>query len=145
MFQPHLPEFIFHKVLEYTSGMLDLSELDNWVFDNFHDILASEDAWSIEVAKLIEGSSVEIGEAMTTEEELKSIYSKSREVVEAAIPILRKRMGNATHNKVRDFLKVHNKGGSPCPDCGGKISQITANKRITSYCRGCQPGLLIKN
>lgn len=71
MFQPHILDILFHKVLEYTNEMLGLSELDNWVFANFHDILASEDAWSIEVAKLIEGSSVEIGEAMTTEEELK--------------------------------------------------------------------------
>ena len=44
-----------------------------------------------------------------------------------------------------DFLKVHNKGGTPCPRCGNTITQITANKRITSYCRRCQPGMLLKN
>ena len=72
-------------------------------------------------------------------------YEKSREVVEKAIPVLRQRMGEDIHVKVRDFLKVHNKGGEPCPDCGKPISQVTANRRITSYCRGCQPGILIRN
>lgn len=78
-------------------------------------------------------------------EELKSLYKKSREVVEDAIPILRERMGEDIHVKVRDILKVHNKGGEPCPRCGNVISQITANQRITSYCRKCQPGMLLRN
>ena len=77
--------------------------------------------------------------------ELRVLYQKSREVVEEAVPVLRQRMGEDIHVKVRDFLKVHNKGGEPCPDCGRPISQVTANRRITSYCRGCQPGLLIRN
>lgn len=80
-----------------------------------------------------------------TPEELRRIYEKCREVVEEAVPILRERMGEDIHIKVRDFLKVHNKGGAPCPRCGATISQLTANQRITSYCRRCQPGMLIKN
>ena len=28
---------------------------------------------------------------------------------------------------------------SCCPRCGGAISEITANQRITSFCRTCQP------
>ena len=80
-----------------------------------------------------------------TQDELRLIYDKSREVVEEAIPVLKERMADTMHKKVRDFLKVHNKGGLPCPRCGNPISQITANRRITSYCRRCQPGLLIKN
>ena len=82
--------------------------------------------------------------ALSTEE-LRGIYDSSRRVVEEAVPILTSRMGDKIHVKVRDFLKVHNKGGSPCPRCGNAISQITANKRITSYCRRCQPGMLIRN
>ena len=58
---------------------------------------------------------------------------------------MRERMGENIHIKVRDFLKVHNKGGTPCPRCGKAISQVTANRHITSYCRRCQPGMLISN
>ncbi len=78
-------------------------------------------------------------------DELLRIYAKSREVVQEAILVLRERMGEDIHIKVRDFLEVHNKGGQPCPRCGNAISQVTANRRITSYCRRCQPGMLIKN
>ena len=80
-----------------------------------------------------------------SDDELRRILEKSRSVVEDAIPILRERMGENIHVKVRDFLKVHNKGGQPSPRCGHQISEITANKRITSYCRQCQPGMLLRN
>ena len=79
-----------------------------------------------------------------SEDELRRIYESSREVVEATIPVLKERMGESIHTKVRDFLDVHSKGGSPCPRCGNTITQLQANKRITSYCRRCQPGMLIK-
>jgi formamidopyrimidine-DNA glycosylase len=47
-------------------------------------------------------------------------------------------MGDDIHLKIRDFLKVHGKGGEHCPRCGHMISAITANQRLTNYCRGCQ-------
>ena len=77
--------------------------------------------------------------------ELESLYNQCPRVVTEAMDVLRQRMGDDIHIKIRDFLKVHNKGGQPCPTCGGAITQLTANQRITSYCRKCQPGMLIKN
>lgn len=79
------------------------------------------------------------------EEELLRLYQKCHDVVTDAIAVLQQRMGEDIHVKIRDFLQVHNKGGSPCPRCGHAISQLTANQRITSYCRHCQPGMLIRN
>ena len=79
-----------------------------------------------------------------TDQELRRIHGASKEVVEQAITVLRGRMGGKIHVKIRDFLQVHNKGGTPCPRCGGNISQITANRRITSFCRNCQPGFLLR-
>jgi formamidopyrimidine-DNA glycosylase len=80
-----------------------------------------------------------------TAEEVATLHQQCRTVVEDAVAVLRERMGDRLHVKVRDFLKVHNKGGQPCPRCGGNITQLTANQVITSYCRRCQPGMLIKN
>lgn len=77
--------------------------------------------------------------------ELRRLYDTCPQVAQEAIGVLRERMGSNIHVKIRDFLKVHNKGGQPCPTCGGNISQLTANQRITSYCRRCQPGMLIRN
>ena len=79
------------------------------------------------------------------EDELRCLYKKCFTVVTDAIQVLRERMGEEIHIKIRDFLQVHNKGGSPCPRCGHSISQLTANQRITSYCRHCQPGMLVRN
>ncbi len=80
-----------------------------------------------------------------TDDELKRLHYSAGKVVAEATDVLRERMGDASHQKIRDFLKVHNKGGDPCPACGGHITQLTANQRITSYCRRCQPGMLVKN
>ena len=80
-----------------------------------------------------------------SEDELRRLHRQSRQVVLDAIPLVRERIGEDIHLKARDFLQVHNRGGKPCPRCANPISQITANKRITSYCRRCQPGLLLKN
>ena len=77
--------------------------------------------------------------------ELARLHGAMGDVVREATEVLRERMGETLHVKVRDFLKVHNKGGKPCPVCGRAISQLTANGRITSYCRGCQPGMLVRN
>ncbi len=80
-----------------------------------------------------------------SDDELHRILDCSRQVIVEATETVRERMDGALDRKLRDFLKVHNKGGEPCPDCGNKISQLTANKQITSYCRRCQPGMLILN
>ena len=79
-----------------------------------------------------------------SDEELRRVYEAARRVVREAVDEVRARMDGDIQLKPRDFLKVHNRGGQPCPRCGNKITEITANQRITSYCRRCQPGLLIK-
>ena len=80
-----------------------------------------------------------------SEDDLRNLWSACRDVIVAATAVVRERMGERTHEKHRDFLQVHNKGGQPCPRCGHTISQVTANQRITSYCRQCQPGMLTRN
>ena len=80
-----------------------------------------------------------------SDEELMRLHRSLKQVTSDAVAILRERMEEETHHKIRDFLQVHNKGGKPCPRCGNKISQLTANQQITSYCRHCQPGMLIKS
>ena len=101
-------------------------------------------AWSDEILFAAEVYPFKRRKALS-EEELRRIYEQSRLVVADAIPLVRERLAEDIHLKARDFLQVHNRGGKPCPRCGNTISQITANKRITSYCRRCQPGMLLRN
>lgn len=79
-----------------------------------------------------------------SDQELRRLHASCYQVPRAAVATLRSRVGENIHKKVRDFLQVHGRGGEPCPRCGTKITAITANRRETNYCRGCQPGLLIE-
>lgn len=75
-------------------------------------------------------------------DEVKRLHEAVYRVTAEAGAVLRKRVGEDIHKKVRDFLKVHGKGGQPCPVCGNQITSITAHQRETDYCRKCQPGSL---
>ena len=58
-----------------------------------------------------------------------------------ATPIVAEQMREKlSYEERRDFLKIHRRGGEPCPVCGTRISEITAGTRITDFCRNCQPG-----
>ncbi|MDZ7261771.1 MAG: hypothetical protein ONB05_06675, partial [candidate division KSB1 bacterium] len=70
--------------------------------------------------------------------ELERLYQSLRFVLEQAIEHLSTRVVCNIEDEIRDFLKVHGKGGEPCPVCGHPISEITANRKITHFCRHCQ-------
>lgn len=71
-------------------------------------------------------------------QEIERLHLAIGEVLQEGREEVSARMGEAIHIKIRDFLKVHGKGGQPCPTCGHTISQITANQRLTNFCRQCQ-------
>jgi formamidopyrimidine-DNA glycosylase len=78
-----------------------------------------------------------------TEEDLRRLYRAARHVMAWAAPLVREAMTKGDvldYEERRDFMRVHRLGGRPCPRCGSAISEITANQRITSFCRTCQPG-----
>ena len=74
------------------------------------------------------------------EQDLRRLHSAVYRVPRDAVDVLKARVGDNIHRKVRDFLKVHGKGGEPCPRCETRISTIKANRRETDFCRNCQPG-----
>jgi len=72
--------------------------------------------------------------------DIERLYIAMHKVFDWATPIVAEQMrGELNYEERRDFLKVHRKGGEPCPVCGTRISEITAGQRITSFCRNCQP------
>ena len=77
------------------------------------------------------------------DEALRALFRATRTVIEWAIPLARAAMvqdGELRYEERREFLRVHRRGGQPCPRCGAPITEITANQRVTSFCRTCQPG-----
>jgi formamidopyrimidine-DNA glycosylase len=71
-------------------------------------------------------------------EEVDELYRSTRRVLSDAVVVLRERVPPTFEKQVRDFLAVHDKGGTPCPRCGTRITEIKPGGFITSYCRGCQ-------
>jgi len=78
-----------------------------------------------------------------TPDEVQRVYEAMNAVLREAMPVLQERIGEDIHIKLRDFLKVHGHGGEPCPRCGTPISEIRARRRLTNFCRTCQPGLMV--
>jgi formamidopyrimidine-DNA glycosylase len=71
-------------------------------------------------------------------EEIDALYDATRMTLPAAIEVLRRRVPPTFEKQVRDFLAVHDKGGTPCPRCGTRITEVKPGGFVTSYCRGCQ-------
>lgn len=77
-----------------------------------------------------------------SDDQLRSLYRASLAVMAWATPLVAGAMvkdGVLDYEERRDFMRVHRLGGKPCPRCQATISEITANQRITSFCRTCQP------
>lgn len=83
--------------------------------------------------------------ARLTAGEVDRLYLAMREVLQEAVDQLRPRVGSRIEVELRDALQVHGRGGEPCPRCGRTISELHARQRITSFCRQCQPGTLVRN
>jgi len=71
-------------------------------------------------------------------EEVDALYTATQTTLAHAIEVLRERVPPTFEKQVRDFLAVHDKGGTACPRCGTKISEVKPGGFVTSYCRGCQ-------
>lgn len=76
-------------------------------------------------------------------EEIARLFEATRMTLLEAGHLAREQMGEAIDKKPRDFHLVHLRGGQPCARCGTSISEIRARRRITNFCRNCQPGGLV--
>jgi formamidopyrimidine-DNA glycosylase len=71
-------------------------------------------------------------------EEIDALFEATGVTLTSAIATLRERVPPTFEKQVRDFLAVHDKGGTPCPRCGTKVSEVKPGGFVTSFCRGCQ-------
>jgi formamidopyrimidine-DNA glycosylase len=71
-------------------------------------------------------------------EEVDGLYTAMRATLGWAVDELRRRVPPRFEVEVRDFLRVHRRGGEPCPRCRTRISEIAPGGFVTSFCRGCQ-------
>lgn len=72
------------------------------------------------------------------DEEVEKLYHAMRKVLTRIRDILSERSLDDIAIENRDFLMVHNRGGAICPLCGGRVSEVSANRFKTNYCQTCQ-------
>lgn len=72
------------------------------------------------------------------DEESAALWRACRDVCSWAIDELRVRVPPTFEQQARDFLRVHLKGGQPCPRCGTTLSQVSPGGFTTTWCRACQ-------
>jgi len=73
-----------------------------------------------------------------TEEDIGRLHRAIREVLSSAVREVARR-GEPIEVKVRDFLRVRNRKGQPCPACGATIRVEGVRGHDTFYCPICQP------
>lgn len=71
-------------------------------------------------------------------DQVERLYQAMRSVLADAVDRLRVLVPPDIQTQHREFLKVHLKGGEPCPRCGRDLRQI-GGREATTFCRTCQP------
>ena len=71
-------------------------------------------------------------------DEIDRLYAAMRAVLADATERVRILVPPDIQVQHREFLKVHLRGGEPCPRCGRALRQIGGTE-ATTFCRGCQP------
>ncbi|MGY5880951.1 MAG: DNA-formamidopyrimidine glycosylase family protein [Candidatus Thorarchaeota archaeon] len=76
--------------------------------------------------------------ATLSDDEIEKLYDSMRKVLSRIRDVLSGRPLDEIAIERRDFMMVHNRGGGICPLCGGRVSEVTANRFKTNYCQTCQ-------
>ena len=130
---PSLTEDVFRQRIKKYSGQIKSILVNHKFVAGIGNAYSDEILWQAKVHPYRKRSQM-------SDEEIGALYHAVGDVLRWAEPIVWEKMGETLEYKEwRDHLRVHRRGGEPCPRCGSTISEITAGQRITSFCRTCQP------
>jgi formamidopyrimidine-DNA glycosylase len=77
--------------------------------------------------------------ASLTPAERKRLVAATREVLDQALEVERRRSGGLP-TKLGDHFLVHRRHGYPCPRCGGDLRRVSYESHEVTYCPACQTG-----
>jgi formamidopyrimidine-DNA glycosylase len=130
---PSLTEEVFAERLRKYSGQIKSILVNHKFIAGVGNAYSDEILWEARLHPYKKRTSL-------TDEDVSRLYHATRDVLEWAEPLVAEKMSESLdYSEWRDHLRVHRRGGQPCPRCGATISEITAGQRITSFCRTCQP------
>ncbi|MDQ3346127.1 MAG: hypothetical protein M3473_07505 [Chloroflexota bacterium] len=73
-------------------------------------------------------------------DDVERLYQSMQTVLAGAVEQLRELVPPDIQAQHREILKIHLRGGDPCPRCGRELRQI-GGREATTFCRTCQPPL----
>jgi formamidopyrimidine-DNA glycosylase len=73
-----------------------------------------------------------------SDSEIAKLYESMKQVLSRYRDLLSDWTLDQLSREKRNFLMIHGKGGKVCSLCGGRISEVTANRFKTNYCQTCQ-------
>jgi formamidopyrimidine-DNA glycosylase len=130
---PALTEEAYKERLKKHSGQIKSILVNHRFVAGVGNAYADEILWEARIHPYRKRTAI-------SDEEQSALYKATRDVLAWAGEIVAEKMTESLdYSEWRDHLKVHRRGGQPCPRCGTTISEITAGQRITSFCRQCQP------
>ena len=119
-----------HRIKRHQGELQNLLKNQEFVA-GIGNAYSDEILWHARVAPFRKRSSL-------ASEESEALWRSAREVCSWAIGELRERVPPTFEKQARDFLRVHLRGGEPCPRCGASISEVSPGGFTTSWCRSCQ-------
>ena len=130
---PELTETVFRERIRRYTGQIKSILVNQKFVAGIGNAYSDEILWEAQVHPYRKRTQL-------SAEEIGKIYYASRSVLRWSEEIVSAKMTETLdYSEWRDHLKVHRRGDLECHTCGGRISEITAGNRITSFCRHCQP------
>jgi formamidopyrimidine-DNA glycosylase len=128
---PHLTVDVFRQRIRRHPGELKPLLRNNKFVAGIGNAYSDEILWEAQLAPFRRRSTLR-------SEEIDRLYAAMRSVLSDAIARLRELVPPHIETQHREFLKVHLRGGQPCPRCGRELRQIGGDE-ATTFCRTCQP------
>ena len=105
--------------------------MDKSALDSFGNAYADEVLWEAKLHPKTMMKKLSEGDLKTLHEAIVEVTKTAIKTIKAAKPPL--------DEKIRDFVKVRNRHGEPCPRCGDKIRRAGVHGHDTFFCPSCQP------
>lgn len=133
VYDPRVTEEVFAKRLKRFPGQTKNGLINQRFLAGIGNAYADEILWVAGVHPYRRQSTLK-------PDDVARLYRAVHEVMDWAMPIVAEKMSESLdYGEWRDHLRIHRRGGTPCPRCGNPITEITAGQRITNFCRHCQP------
>jgi formamidopyrimidine-DNA glycosylase len=76
--------------------------------------------------------------ASLSDEQRAALLGAIRETMADALEREREREGGLSAPKLGERFRVHNRAGTPCPECGEGLRRVSYESYEVTYCPGCQ-------